>query len=95
MSTQKPKFRWQQVSAGAFADGQRRFEGTRIASSSVCAVILLKPDGSCTWQIWGRCTADGDARNMVAARVAVYETWLWLDAANRTESLVAGDGEWA
>ncbi len=75
MSKPATKFRWRQVSAGAYAEGKRRFEGTRIASSSVCAVILLKPDGSCTWQIWGRCTADGDAVGMKAARAAVDEAW--------------------
>lgn len=78
MSKPATKFRWRQVSAGAYAEGKRRFEGTRIASSSVCAVILLKPDGSCTWQIWGRCTADGDAVGMKAARAAVDEAWTWL-----------------
>lgn len=72
----RDKFRWLRVPAGAYADaGTRRYEGTRRASSSVCALIVKRPDGSCSWQVWGSRTADGDAPDMAAARAAVNEVW--------------------
>ena len=72
----KDKFRWLRVPAGVYADaGTRRYNGTYRASTSVCAVILKRPDGTCSWQVWGRHTADGDAADMAAARAAVNEVW--------------------